>query len=207
MELPQVAAIIGVLSGITILVAAKVLSDITITITLHPRFPRPQPSPSPSPLPSPVPPRPSPVPVPTPDNSQQFVNFDTSTAEAITMEGSTEGAGIFTAVAGRQILMCMTAIGELQYRSNRFAGIKEQRRVGMLLGTITPIADSSDPQVDAVPDPSGTRVNDKIIFGTGQSWRVQTFTGDRSFVEHARSYGVRWNPEPHVHGPGRFTGQ
>jgi len=103
--------------------------------------------------------------------------------------------------------MCATAIQEFQYRVGRFAGPNEQERAGKLLHMITPILDTPDPQVMAVPDPNGTRMNDKIIFGTGQAWRIQTFTADGTFVRHAESNGVIWTPYPFIHAPGRFTGQ
>lgn len=87
-------------------------------------------------------------------------------------------------------------------------GVKERRRANMLLRMITPISDSPDPIVNKVPDPNGTRINDKIIFGTGQSWNVQTFTGDERFVRHAEQSGVIWRPmRPFIHGPGRFRGE
>ncbi len=204
-ELAQVAMFITVLASITVLVSSKTLSEVTITMTLRPNIPRP--SPKPSPLPAPyIPPLPTPSPTPD-DDSNRFVNFDTSTVEAITMEGSTEAENIFAAKGNRQIMMCVTALAETQYRVDRFAGIKERRRVDMLRHLLTPILDLPDPAVARVPDPNGTRVNDKIIFGTGQSLRIQTFTADRTFVEHARSNGVVWTPYPYIHGPGRFTGQ
>lgn len=46
-------------------------------------------------------------------------------------------------------------------------------RFKMLLGRVVFIADSPGPRVMAVPDPNGTRLNDKIIFCTGQSWRIR----------------------------------
>ena len=103
--------------------------------------------------------------------------------------------------------MCATAIAEFQVNMIA-AGVKERRRASMLLHMITPISDSPDPIVNAVPDPNGSRVNDKLIFGTGQSWNAQTFTGDETFVIHAEQNGVKWRPRrPFIHGPGRFRGQ
>ncbi|HMG75194.1 MAG TPA: RHS repeat-associated core domain-containing protein [Pyrinomonadaceae bacterium] len=202
----NIAAMMEVtLAAMASLLLLKVVEDLTIKITLHPKFPpRPQPSPEPEPVPGPPPVFPAPTPQ---ENSSRYVNFDTSTAEAIAMEGSSENGKIFAAVGGRQILMCATAIQEFQYRVGRFAGPNEQERAGRLIHMITPILDSPDPQVMAVPDPNGSRMNDKIIFGTGQAWRIQTFTADGTFVRHAESNGVIWTPYPFIHGPGRFTGQ
>jgi hypothetical protein len=124
------------------------------------------------------------------------------------MEGSTESTNIFVALAGRQIMMCATAIQETRYRAGRFGGPKEQERVNILLHGVTPVTDLPDEAVSAVPDLNLSRINDKIIFGTGQSLRIRTFTADGTFVRHAESNGVVWTPErPFIHATGRYTGQ
>lgn len=202
-EQAGVAVALGTLAAITVLYAVKVANEITISITLRPHFPFPQPSPSPSPLPSP-----RPVPVPTPDEpSQRYVNLDASTAVGIAMEASPSGEAIFRELRGRQMLMCSTAIEE--FRQDMIAaGVKERRRGELLLHMVTPIADTPDADMMRVPDPNGSRVNDKIIFGTGQSWNVQTFTGDARFVAHAESNGIIWRPvRPFIHAPARFRNE
>ena len=196
----MVAATIFMISTLLLL---KVIEETRIEMTLRPRF-----APKSDPTPLPGSPPLIPLPLPTPDEpSNKFVNIDASTAVAITMENSPYAEAIFAGVRGRQMLMCATAIEE--FRVNMIAaGVRETRRGQMLLHMITPIADTPDPQMMAVPDPNGTRMNDKIIFGTGQSWNVQTFTGDARFVSHAESNGIIWRPvRPFIHGPGRFTGQ
>jgi RHS repeat-associated protein len=170
-------------------------------------IPAPNPSPSPSPSPSPIP-TPHPIPPVRRNPEDNFVNLDTGTATAFSMVGYTDLATLKAAIGGRVMLMCATAAQEFQMGVNNRAGVLERVRAAVFLASVVKIPDTPDPQIMAVSDPNGTRGNDKIIFGTGQAWNIQTFTGDGRFVRHAKSNGVVFRPrDPYIHPPATFTGR
>jgi RHS repeat-associated protein len=166
----------------------------------------PQPNPQPQPQPTPQP-RPNPTPVPD-VRDENYVNIDTGTAVALSMVHHPDQLNILREIRGRGMLMCYTALGEFQ-RSLDAAGPIERMRGSIFLRTLIPMPDNPSAKVMAIPDPSpdNRRLNDKIIFGTGDTYGLQTFTGDRRFVEFARSNRVTFTPAPFVHGPARFEGQ
>jgi RHS repeat-associated protein len=154
-----------------------------------------------------------PIPVPPPppdtddDDDNNFVNIDTGTATALSMVHHPDQVGIITNIRGRGMVMCQTAIAEFQQGLNGRAGPTERLRGSIFLHRIIPILDNPSVRVMALPDaPDNRRLNDKIIFGTGDTYQLQTFTGDGRFVRYAENMGVIFNPMPFIHRPARYQG-
>ncbi|MGH9830884.1 MAG: DUF1308 domain-containing protein, partial [Blastocatellia bacterium] len=182
--------------------------------------PETEPQPEPEPLPRPQP-KPTPrVPTTTKDddNDKQFVNFDTSAAEAFGMvnpDYSNHPAlpDIVRVVRGRQIVMTGTALAEF-FNNLGAAGTVETIRSHIFLSHVTPIADN--PSVNVLQararNPLGrrhdNRERDINIFGTGDQYHIETITGDGAFVDFLRSNRITLNPPAYVfRPPARFSGR
>jgi RHS repeat-associated protein len=180
------------------------LEDITFTSPGPLVVPNPAPDPDPDPEPKP---KPEPHPMPEPpedDRPRRSINLDTSTAIAITEEGSTQRHILLAYIANREMIMCLTALGEFQSAVNSFGGPLEQARATRFMHRITPLPDNPSARAMALKVTGSVGANDKIIFGTGDSLGIQTMTGDAKFKRGAEAQGVFL--DIYVHPPGRLRG-
>jgi Protein of unknown function (DUF1308) len=85
----------------------------------------------------------------------------------------------------------------------------ENARAALLLGFAKPVADAPSANSLRITPSDATGVNDIIIFGTGESLGMSTFTADARFVRTAANKPphVTFNPPPIVVYPIPLTGR
>jgi RHS repeat-associated protein len=170
-------------------------------------------------LQNPTSPSPAPIPGPEPEPEQEYidvlpdlddvirngfgaVNLDTGTATAlISVRG--DALVVQTIIRaekrGRQMVMCETAYREFIDGVNRLAGPLERFNATTLLAQIQVIPDTPSARALALPNTRRMGMNDKIIFGTGDSLGLRTYSSDANFVSAAASHGVTFIPRPFIH--------
>jgi len=199
-------------TALRLVAAAFAIGTILVTST------GPEPEPEREPLPQPKPEPTGPTKTKEDDNNKQFVNFDTSAAEAFGMVNPDYSnhpalADIVSRVGGRQIVMTGTALAEF-FNNLGAAGTVETIRSYMFLAHVTPIADNPSANVlqARARNPLGakhdSRERDINIFGTGDQYHIETITGDGSFIQFLRSNHITLTPPAYVFKPpARFSGR
>lgn len=132
------------------------------------------------------------------------VNIDTGTAITFVSEGSTARHQLKAFVAGKEMQMTQTALGEFQ-GALRSAGPLEAARGQRFLSRVTIIPDNPSTRAMGLSLSKKVGFNDRIIFGTGDNLSITTMTSDAKFLRGASAQGVDF--DSFLHSPIPFTGQ
>jgi Protein of unknown function (DUF1308) len=133
------------------------------------------------------------------------VNLDTSGATGFVAEGSPVRVLLKNFVAGRPMLMCMSAQTEFLNAVAKKAGITERARATRFLKRVTIVPDAPSARIMALWGTKRIRNPDRIIFGTGDALGIVTVTSDGRFVRAAAGQGLILSV--FLHPPGRFQGK
>jgi RHS repeat-associated protein len=132
------------------------------------------------------------------------VNIDTGTAIAFVSEGSAVRHQLKAFVAGKEMQMTQTALGEFQ-GSLRSAGPLEAARGQRFLNRVSIIPDNPSARAMGLNITKKVGANDRIIFGTGDNLSIPTMTSDAKFLRGASAQGVDF--DAFLHSPVPFTGR
>ena len=100
-----------------------------------------------------------------------------------------------------------TAVGELYYGNINFAGPQERWDLVLFLARVTLVPDSPSAKMMSLKLTGNIQANDKLIFGTGDQFGLQTVTGNAKFLSGAAAQGVFLFPLPMVLPAPRYSGR
>ncbi len=127
------------------------------------------------------------------------VNIYTGTAIAFISEGSPVRNQLKPKVQGKQMVMTETAMNEFKNIVNKVGGPLEKARAQQFL----------DKHIEVIPDNPSQRVmnlkltkkvdkvEDKVIFGTGDNLGITTLSNDAKFFKGAKAQGVEVDIDVH----------
>lgn len=115
-------------------------------------------------------------------------NIDTGTAIAFVSEGSAVRHQLKAFVAGKEMQMTETALGEFQ-GALRSAGPLEAARGQRFLNRVSIIPDNPSARAMGLTITKKVGADDRIIFGAGDNLSIPTMTSDAKFLRGASAQG------------------
>ena len=122
---------------------------------------------------------------------KEQINIDTGAGFGFISENSPVRHELKEHVKGKQMVMTETAKKEFTDIVPKAGGPKEQARAEKLMKKVKVIPDDPSKRVmDLKLGQKVDKVNDKIIFGTGDKKGITTLTNDKKFTKGAKAQGV-----------------
>lgn len=120
------------------------------------------------------------------------INLDTSAAIAFVSEGSPVRHQLKLIVAGKGLLMTVTAEQEFGQIVMACGGLREQARSLRLMNRVRVVADSPSARARRLRATRNLEPHDILILGTADAMGLPTLTADRRAVVAGRAQGVNF---------------
>ncbi|XP_010540035.1 PREDICTED: UPF0415 protein C7orf25 homolog isoform X2 [Tarenaya hassleriana] len=107
-------------------------------------------------------------------------------------------------LAGKRGMVCQSVVSEFKELVSMYGGPNEKCRAEQLLKCLMVVSDNPSERMKALPTTRKLAMKNKIVFGTGDSWRTTTLTANAAFARAVAQTGMSL---PTIdHSPRALTG-